>query len=105
MLDLFLVCAERVIDDDRPREVAQLLDVLQDTIIEVYAKLWDIKDSFLVDEITDYEDGIAQSSQPGAVDVDSLNAFYRTLVTLGQLTVDELQEHRYVPGAHTNGSI
>ncbi|GJE93336.1 zinc finger MYND domain-containing protein [Phanerochaete sordida] len=97
MLGLLLTCTQRMIAGDCPQEVAQVLDVLQDTVLKVFAALWDTKDSFLIAEYTAAE-GEIMDLRPGFGGLweDRLDSVYNTLRELGYLTFKKLQEHRSI---------
>ncbi|GJE93356.1 zinc finger MYND domain-containing protein [Phanerochaete sordida] len=90
MLDVLLACTERIVEDDRPAEVKQLLDIMQGTIIRVFVKLWDVKDPFLISEFL-YSERAA-----GGLMLYDTDLLFRTLVQLGYLTATQLDEHRTI---------
>ncbi|GJE93333.1 hypothetical protein PsYK624_094920 [Phanerochaete sordida] len=70
--------------------MTQALDVLEDSIIAAYAKLWTLKDSFLVCRFSRIE---RKGTKSLLLELDEL---YDTLNALGRLTVDGLKEHRTI---------
>lgn len=96
LLNLFLICAARASRDARGQEVVRMLDVLQDTIIELYAKLWTVRDSFLLGKCATCEDNSAMPYTNVAADERDLRELHDVLNLLGKLTVDHLKEYRYV---------
>ncbi|GJE93348.1 zinc finger MYND domain-containing protein [Phanerochaete sordida] len=97
MLSLLLACTSRIVMDDRPQEVVQSRDVLQDTIIRVFVALWDTKDSFLVGEYIT-PDGEIVTLLPGLLSEweDKLGNLYATLRFLGHLAIEMFQGNRSV---------
>ncbi|GJE93346.1 zinc finger MYND domain-containing protein [Phanerochaete sordida] len=86
MLDLFVACAKRVLARQRQEEVAVMLKMLQDTVTEAFAKLWNIRDPFLIAQPTN------PANSPNAVDY--LYGLHVTIDTLGHLTTITLRKHR-----------
>ncbi|GJE93337.1 zinc finger MYND domain-containing protein [Phanerochaete sordida] len=91
VLSVFFICAKRARDGARPDETAQLLHILQDTIVGVFVKLLEIGSPFLISEFIDLEDD-DDSTMP-FYEVDAL---FGTLNMLGRLTADLLHEHRTI---------
>lgn len=88
MLDLFVACAKRVLTRQQQEEVAVMLNMLQDTVTEIFAKLWDIRDPFLIAQPTH------PANSPNAVDY--LYGLHVTIDTLGHFTTITLRKHRCV---------
>lgn len=83
MLNVLCLCTQRARGGIQ-HEVGQLLHLLQDTSVHVFVKLWDIRDSFLLSELTGFEDDSDESTVP-FYEVDIL---FSTLNTLGRLPAD-----------------
>lgn len=92
---LFLVSIERGWNDACPRRFGRLKDALQRSIAGFYAKLWDIRDSFLIGNFQ----GRYRIKTPPKAD---LNLFHDTLLDLSLRALEELDENRYVSIAHSD---
>ncbi|GJE93334.1 hypothetical protein PsYK624_094930 [Phanerochaete sordida] len=91
MLDLFLACAERVLSSKHQEEVSVLLNILQDTVVGVFVKLWDVRDPFLIAQPASSVDARNNSSNHP---MNYLYGLHVTLDKLGDLMITVLSEHR-----------
>ncbi|GJE93338.1 zinc finger MYND domain-containing protein [Phanerochaete sordida] len=93
IMELFFACVERIIHDDSPEEVAQMLDVFEDTIIGVYVKLWDIRDPFLVGEAGLRESTSGNTSFAAYLTHNGVDVLLNILTASGRCILEAMRAH------------
>ncbi|GJE93335.1 zinc finger MYND domain-containing protein [Phanerochaete sordida] len=98
MLDLFVACNGRILASEQKEDVTMILDVLQDTIVGIFVKLWDVRDPFLIALPENSAKGNDKSLSP----VNHLYDLHATLDALGHDATKTLREHREIDfiGSH-----